>query len=214
MIESYAVTPFPEGLTKEEKDIAREGAKLLVKKRVVGDSNGKPIEKNILPTVQKAYQNLGKRGGKEATILDKAVDWFKGNTDNNGYRGAAELTKVLLNSTVYKHIARSFTYYYTVADGKRYQYMPWYKGARNDMKRQIHEGYEGRGWYSFSNDAWKQKISMYQFRDPGEEFAELYASYHVANPKGSKTSAAHKEWFERMGLHRDKPATSGRGGKF
>ena len=48
----------------------------------------------------------------------------------------------------------------------------------------------------------------------GEEFAELYASYHVANPKGSKTSAAHKEWFERMGLHRDKPATSGRGGKF
>ena len=214
MIESYAVTPFPEGLTKEEKDIAREGAKLLVKKRVVGDSNGKPIEKNILPTVQKAYQNLGKRGGKEATILDKAVDWFKGNTDNNGYRGAAELTKVLLNSTVYKHIAPSFTYYYTVADGKRYQYMPWYKGARNDMKRQIHEGYEGRGWYSFSNDAWKQKISMYQFRDPGEEFAELYASYHVANPKGSKTSAAHKEWFERMGLHRDKPATSGRGGKF
>ncbi len=215
-IESYAANPYPEGLTAEEKEIAREGAKLLVKNRVVGDSNGNPIEENILPRVQKAYGNLGKRSGKTPSFLGKAFDMLKGNRDSNDYRGAAELTKVLMNSTVYKHIARSFTYYYAASDGNRHQYMPWYKGARSDMHRQIHEGYEGRGWYSFSNAAWAQKISMYQFRDPGEEFAELYASYHVASPKGSKTSAAHKEWFERMGLHQDAPAktSSGKGGKF
>lgn len=211
-IESYAAAPYPDTLTQEEKEIAHEGAKLLVENRVVGTTEGDPIPQKIYPYVRKAYQNLGKRGGKEAKILDKAIDWVKGNRDNNDYRNAAELTKALIDSTVYKHIARSFTYSYNVSEDEKRQYMPWYKGARNDMHRQIHEGYEGRGWYSFANAAWHQKISMYQFRDPGEEFAELYASYHVAKPKGSKTSEAHKVWFESMGLHNGTPQNKGGGG--
>ena len=34
-----------------------------------------------------------------------------------------------------------------------------------------------------------------------EEFAELYASYHVADTKGSHTPDRHKKWFEAQGLH-------------
>ena len=214
-IESYAATPYPDTLTKEEIDIAHEGAKLLVENRVVGTTKGEPIPEKILPVVQKAYQNLGKRGGKEAKILDKAIDWVKGNRDDNDYRDASELTTALIDSTVYKHIARSFTYSYETSNGKKTTYLPCYIGANDEMRRQIHEGYEGRGWYSFANAAWQKKISKYQFRDPGEEFAELYAAYHVANPKGSKTSDAHNEWFERMGLHKTTPQkVQGRSGKF
>lgn len=207
-IEEYAMNPYPEGLTSEEKEIAREGAKLLVKNRVVGDGNGNPKAEEVQKQVSNAYANLGKRSGKEGSFLDKALDFVKGNHDGNNYRSADALGKVLLGSTVYKHIARSFTYTFNTPQNKLATYMPWYKGSRADMKRQMHEGYEGRGWYSFSNEAWAQKISMYQFRDPGEEFAELYATYHVAKPKGSKTSAAHKAWFEKMGLHQDKPEKS------
>lgn len=203
-IEENAILPFPSDLTNEEKQIAREGAKLLVKHRVTGDANGKPVRENILKQVQTAYKNLGKRNGeKTSSFREKALDFFKGNTDSNDYRDAENLTDALINSTVYKHIARSFTYTSVTPQGTTSTYMPWYKGSRDDMKRQMHEGYENRGWYSFANEAWSQKISMYQFRDPGEEFAELYATYHVANPKGSKTSDAHKKWFESMGLHKD-----------
>ena len=102
----------------------------------------------------------------------------------------------------------------------------WYnhKEEMKGMKRPFHQGYKGASWYSFNNDKWANKISCYQYRDPREEFAETYASYHTAplaeprevvNPdgtkvmvpykKGEKTPEPLRKWFENEGLHRMEP---------
>ena len=72
---------------------------------------------------------------------------------------------------------------------------------------QYHEAYATRGWWSYptASRTGGSKFSIYQFRDPGEEFSELYATYHCASPKGSTTPAAFKTWFEANNLHADPP---------
>lgn len=203
-IENQIDTPFGEALQGEELEIARKGARMLIKKRVTGYDAAK-----VKAQIKKAYENRGKRldpDNEKQTVLKKARNWVTGKKDGGSYRSYNDLSSVLVNCQVYRHIINSFA---DAATG-----MPWYRGLRPYMKsRQIHEGYENRSWYSFNNAAWSQKISMYQFRDPGEEFAELYASYHVARPKGSKTSAAHKSWFEGLGLHTDDPTGKENGTK-
>ena len=111
-----------------------------------------------------------------------------------GVRNSLALTKELESCTVYKHILRSWL-------GKE----PWLKGMRTDMKRQIHQGGKNGVWYAFDNTAYDKKISNYQLCNPGEEFAELYSAYHVAEPKGKGLKPAHKKWFEKMNLHRNPP---------
>ena len=99
-----------------------------------------------------------------------------------------------------------------------------HKDAMKGMKRPFHQGYKGEPWYSFNKDRWANKISSYQYRDPREEFAETYSSYHTAplaaphevvNPDGSKQMVPYKKgertpeglriWFEKEGLHRMEP---------
>jgi len=87
---------------------------------------------------------------------------------------------------------------------------PWMKGKRTDMETQIHQGYDKGTWHSFGDVIYDNKISKYQLRDPDEEFAELYATWHVAKPKGEGLKDAHKKWFVKHKLHED-PAKDGDG---
>lgn len=72
------------------------------------------------------------------------------------------------------------------------------------MKRPFYQGYNGQSWYSFNKNCWSNKISRYQYRDPSEEFAELYASYHAApscgKKKGEMTPQPLLQWFLKKGL--------------
>jgi hypothetical protein len=39
-------------------------------------------------------------------------------------------------------------------------------------------------WVRYEHQAWARKVSPYQFRSPGEWFAEAYASYYTPDPRG------------------------------
>ena len=88
------------------------------------------------------------------------------------------------------------------------------------MKRPFYQGYSNDAWFSFDKSRWSTKISAYQYRCPKEEFAETYASYHMAPTagthvvngqqvpykKGDKTPEGLKKWFEEVGLHQAVPS--------
>ncbi|MBQ9394538.1 MAG: hypothetical protein IJU23_03345 [Proteobacteria bacterium] len=99
-------------------------------------------------------------------------------------------------------------------------YHCWFGHAKNEamyhfneemrgMKRPFHQGYKGRSWYSFDQSRWSDKISDYQYREPAEEFAETYASYHAApslgKKKGEMTPKPLLEWFLKTGLDKADP---------
>ncbi|MCL2325038.1 MAG: hypothetical protein FWC40_00835 [Proteobacteria bacterium] len=100
-----------------------------------------------------------------------------------------EMKNACLSGKLYQHIMRSWP-----------SKDPWMKGLQSDMSRQIHKPYDWKGWYSFDNAAFNDKISRYQLRDPGEEFAEAYATYHVGGPD---KVPKHKDWIEKHNLHKD-----------
>ena len=87
--------------------------------------------------------------------------------------------------------------------------------AMKGMKRPFHQGYTQDPWYTFDLSKWSNKISCYQYRCPEEEFAETYASYHVAPTatnsegqaykKGEKTPEGLRTWLEKEGLHKMEP---------
>ncbi|MCL2326087.1 MAG: hypothetical protein FWC40_06295 [Proteobacteria bacterium] len=169
-IEECAYVPYPSSVTDDELPIAHKGAELMIEKTV---TEPEKIEGEIV----RAYGALGK--------------------DTNGqagkYRSSVDLAENLKeNSTVYKHIPRSW------ADAR-----PWEAGKRTDMKTQIHQGYDKAAWYSFSNAAYDHKISRYQFREPGEDFAERYAAFHVSEPKGKGLEQKFIDWFKANDLHED-----------
>lgn len=84
------------------------------------------------------------------------------------------------------------------------------------MNRPFHQGYEKRAWYSFDKSRWSNKISAYQYRDPTEEFAETYASYHAApacgKKKGEMTPSHLLQWFLKEGLDKADPKSVKDGG--
>jgi len=125
--------------------------------------------------------NIDKIGPLIADVYEK----------KNGVRSLPELTTVLKASKLFTHILRSW-----------FTKFPWNHGKQSGLSRQIHESDRDKSWFSFDNTAFDNKISRYQLRDPGEEFAELYATYFAAQPNGKGLKQEHKDWFERQGLHK------------
>ncbi len=78
------------------------------------------------------------------------------------------------------------------------------------LNRPFYQGYRREPWYSFDKGCWDNKISSYQYRDPGEEFAETYASYHAApacgKKKGEMTPKPLLQWFLKEGLDKADPS--------
>ena len=76
----------------------------------------------------------------------------------------------------------------------------WWKAGLSKQHaigtRVYHEAYEGRPWVSYLYAARAQGITGYQFRAPGEWFAELYAAYFAKRLKKSHPAVAWLKTFK------------------
>lgn len=120
-----------------------------------------------------------KRRQKSDPVVNAYMD--KNNPDADAFANSLKSAPIL------KHITR-------VTSSKS----PWfYHEPFNELEgRQIHSDYHSGKWFSYDMKARSNKISSYQFSDPAEEFAELYASYMAADESTRKTPEPYKTWFE------------------
>ncbi len=191
-IEKNITDPIPKNLTDEEAKVAPALIHTAAKWMITGIV---PI-RDIKDDAQRNQMLAALQSNALAqTFLDAGYQSTT-NADGSFTFDAATMTtfQKLFDSNLLKHISRGFA-----------EKSPWYNGELFPElpERQIHESYTwSQYWYSFSNKAWNDgKISRYQYRDPGEEFAEMYASYFVSG-NGSKMPANLKKWFEAVGLNK------------
>ena len=78
---------------------------------------------------------------------------------------------------------------------------PWYNAAGGGVSvggRIYQEAYKGT-WVSYDPTARSRKVSLYQFRSPGEWFAEAYNAYYAPPTKGAVLATSDpgmKAWFD------------------
>jgi hypothetical protein len=80
---------------------------------------------------------------------------------------------------------------------------PWYNdGNYVDVGGRYYQASYGKKWVSFSHSARAKKVSQYQFRAPGEWFAEVYATYFQPDGSGkvgtllAGRDSSSKAWFD------------------
>lgn len=136
--------------------------------------NGRTTLSDVKEDVQTAYSDLG---------------FNTGGRDN--YREAEALAKAIRSAPLVQHAARGHP-----------DNSPWYTAEPTPYLEghEYHQPYGRKPWMRYDKSARKDKLSEYQFRDPGEEFSELYAVYHCSEPPGSRVGDERKAWFEEQGL--------------
>jgi len=152
-----------------------------------------------------ATKNVGKAMIKDREITRKNLDGAVSDVEFSDQDPETQevsreiLRQKIRTSGLILHILRAFA-----------NQDPWNKEDRFDnMKdRHIHEGYTGDNfWYSYPIAARKSepRINSYQFRDPSEEFAEVYAMFYITKTEnsegGKKLPDKFKTWFIGKGLH-------------
>ena len=189
-------------------------AKLIGERMIQTNAYKTPFVKDIVTKAvsEKCGVNeseIGIIGENDAIAIEKGAT--KDENDNIAYERDAEQSKAEINKTELrsaKSLAESMLNVGLIGHIQRglSDSDPYFHERFTGMKRQIHQGYRGDNWFSYENAAWDNgKISMYQFREPCEEFAELYSSYHTAAIKGSYTPPKLKTWFESVGLNKGLP---------
>lgn len=82
---------------------------------------------------------------------------------------------------------------------------PWYRhsGGGTPLDGRIYQRSYSSVWTAYDQAARTRKVSEYQFRAPGEWFAEAYAAYYQPNPDGScdhhvlaGVDPTTKSWFD------------------
>lgn len=121
--------------------------------------------------------------------------------DHDGSQGSHRSTTELADSLSSTVLLKHYYVWGRPTDDSDDRADPWYLEPYDYLDdRQYHQGYDDRPWWSYDTAARnKEYISEYQFRTPGEEFAEVYAEYHLSD--GATVPARFKGWFERQGLH-------------
>ncbi|MCL2325212.1 MAG: hypothetical protein FWC40_01725 [Proteobacteria bacterium] len=178
-----AKQPFNRPLLPEEQIIAHKGLMQILAPNIPKKSRISDEREDLEELLEPAYDGRSVFGdtGKYCDILEM-VEIFR-------HKG----------STAPAHVRRSFA-----------EDEPYLAGNRNDMNHQIHEGRAkgslswGGHWFAFPSYG-TQKISLYQYKAPWEDFAETYASYFTSDPRNPKLPAKHAQWFTDNHLDKNVP---------
>ena len=188
---------------------------------MIDSMNGKPFKGELSDDALKLAKTIGQEMVKNQSSLLNS--WSKSQAlINTKVRAAEKLTDAekdvlsakfcdsTIESNLLYHIWMGFGGHTSASYLGCYNFTNVMKG----MKRPFYQGYNNDAWFSFDQSKWSNKISAYQYRCPKEEFAETYASYHVAPTathvvdgkevaykKGEKTPSGLKTWFEEKKLH-------------
>ncbi len=79
---------------------------------------------------------------------------------------------------------------------------PWYNGGGIALGDRVYQESYPNDWTSYESKAWDKKVSTYQFRAPGEWFAESYATYYEPDGEGEvgtllqARDSKTKTWFD------------------
>ena len=199
IMEQNCDEPFPQTFDNDmQKNLIRRAAKRnIVEKKVGKEDLQKVIDEEVKRTLntKMLFDELRKKLNPMIKPEDDQNDSSILQKDQDAKQKKREIARYSANLANAKLFKRSHE-----AIGAS---TPWYSHHHNytDAKRIIHESYGE--WFSYNASARTDgtKISDYQFRAPCEEFAELYATYHIAKDKGSTIDPARKSWFEKKGLH-------------
>ncbi|MBQ9396720.1 MAG: hypothetical protein IJU23_14540, partial [Proteobacteria bacterium] len=169
--------PLPTSLDSDDVKAAKNAAKTIVKKEKTDkDKYGKIIKDEYKDSLLTKFISLFKKGGESKADKEERIN---------------KKVNLIKGSNLIKHIHRAF------ADRG-----PWMSECFSELpKYQIHQGYSGSSWWSYKNTAREsvKKNSRYQWRDPGEDFAELYATYFMGDDKKKQEiESQRREWFERV----------------
>lgn len=162
----------------DEADLSKDDKALLVRGAEHASTNRRKNMADAYQDLMQAYTDLGKREEPE---------------EGDNHQDLLDLWAHAKETNLFRHVIA----------GHEDRGAWWQEPFAYLAGRQFHEAYSWEsGWWSYDNTARDKKLSIYQFRNPMDHFAELYATYWCSRPVGSRVPEAMKTWFEGQGLNK------------